>query len=718
MPMFSLPNFFVKPNLFLSLLIAGGVTAVCPLVYSQSADEPMSLPEVVVTADGQPESLTVPSVATVKKQLALIPGGVNVVDAEDYKRGRATTLKDALDFSPGVFVQPRFGAEESRISIRGSGIQRTFHGRGLKLMQDGSPLNLADGGFDMQAIEPLSARYVEVFRGANALQYGSTTLGGAINFVSMTGYDAAPAQMRFEAGSFDSFRAQLSSGMVLGAADYYASFTHSSSDGYRDWSRQSNQRFFGNVGYRFNDEVETRFYLTYVQTDSQLPGALTRAQLESRPDQANAGSVALRQKRDFELMRIANKTTFGSGDHKLTVSSFWSWKDLDHPIFQVIDQLSNDFGVDVRYDSLADLAGHRNLFTLGLGAMYGITQDNRFQNLAGERGLRTAENQHQSSNVDLYLQDTFYVTDSVALILGAQGSYAKRDFEEQRIFGADNTDMQEYWGFSPKLGVLWEVNPQTQVFFNISRSFEPPSFGELTAAGAAPGLVPLDAQRGTTIELGTRGRADRVSWDLAWYYSWLDNELLSLGIPGVNPTQTVNAGRTIHHGIEAMVDYDLLRGIVTPWQDETPASGKQAGAEAVKGDRLFLRQVYLFSDFHFGSGGEFSNNELPGMPRHYYRAELLYEHPCGFYAGPNVEWVPQAYFVDLANTQKAGSYALLGFKLGYRTPKGLSFFIEGKNLTDETFAATTGVLKTANAGSAVYFPGDGRAVYAGVEWKW
>jgi iron complex outermembrane receptor protein len=97
---------------------------------------------------------------------------------------------------------------------------------------------------------------------------------------------------------------------------------------------------------------------------------------------------------------------------------------------------------------------------------------------------------------------------------------------------------------------------------------------------------------------------------------------------------------------------------------------------------------------------------------------LLYEHPCGFYAGPNVEWTPEAYFVDLANTQRAGSYALLGFKVGFRCEKGPSFFIEAKNLTDEDYVATTGVLTTAAANSAVFFPGDGRAVYAGMEWKW
>ena len=157
------------------------------------------LPETLISATR--ESLTSPTLETLRERIAKIPGGAEVIDAETYKKGRATTLKDALDYAPGVFIQSRFGAEESRLSIRGSGIQRTFHGRGIKLLQDGIPLNLADGGFDFQAVEPLSAKAVEVFRGANALEYGATTLGGAVNFLSRTGYDAPRFSALFEHGS-------------------------------------------------------------------------------------------------------------------------------------------------------------------------------------------------------------------------------------------------------------------------------------------------------------------------------------------------------------------------------------------------------------------------------------------------------------------------------------------------------------------------------------
>ena len=490
------------------------------------------LPTVVVTANSEGESLTVPTLDQARAELNTQPGGTAVIDADEFKRGRSTTLKDALDFAPGVFVQPRFGAEESRISIRGSGIQRTFHGRGLKLLQDGVPLNLADGGFDFQAVEPLATRYVEVFRGANALEFGATTLGGAINFVSLTGHEAAPVALRLEYGSFDSFRAQASSGGVFGPLDYYVSLSHSSTDGFRDHSQQNTQRLFANIGYRLSPELDTRFFLTYTQSDSELPGELTKEQLYENPRQASRVLSVLRTfqpvarfdyvtsnwKRDFELFRIANRTTWKRDDHRVSLGTFLAHKDLDHPILFVIDQLSNDFGIDLRYDYSGELFGHRNNFTIGLAPTYGIVEDNRFANVFGNRGARLSDQRQTSANLAFFLQDRFYLFPTVALVAGGQITYAKRESDDDfaSVDGIDNSDTQDYWGHSPKLGVLWEITPVAQAFLNVSRSFEPPSFGELgSASNNGAGLVQLDAQTATTVEIGTRGQLGRFKWDLA-----------------------------------------------------------------------------------------------------------------------------------------------------------------------------------------------------------
>ncbi|WP_300087029.1 TonB-dependent receptor [uncultured Nitrosomonas sp.] len=680
----------------LAVAVTGVLAAIASSgIYAQNTDDPVQLETIKVVAPGQ-ASLTVPSLPEVKATMRQVPGGANVIDSESYATGRASTLQDALGYSPGVFIQPRFGAEEARLSIRGSGIQRTFHMRGIKLLQDGSRLNLADGGADFQAIEPLAARYIEVFRGGNALQYGSTTLGGAINFVTPTGYDAERFRARGEAGSFGYNRLMLSSGGVHGSLDYFASVSRYSQDGFRDWSEQENWRMFSNVGYRFNPDLETRFYLTYTKTDSQLPGNLTWAQLRDNPKQANAVSLAGRQKRDFDLIRVANRTTLKLGNNQqLEFSAFYSHKQLWHPIFQVLDQPTHDYGLGLRYINEMPIAGWRNRFVLGFEPTWGTVMDNRFRNVGGNAGARTAKFDQDVSSYVVYGENQFYLLPELSLIAGAQYTYTTR--KQKDLFmanGIDQSRSRNYQRFTPKVGLIYELNPEIQFFSNVSTSFEPPSFSELTAG---PVMAPVfaKAQRAITFEVGSRGRLfDMAEWDIALYRAHVRNELLALVDPVTSsPVGTVNAGKTVHQGVELGLDVELAK-------------------------MIYLRQMYMFNDFKFDGDPTFGNNQLAGIPRHFYKAELTYRHPEGYYIGPNVEWSPEKYYVDHANTLSADSYALLGFKVGKRNRTGFSWFAEARNLTDRKYAATTGVMDNAKGlDQAQFLPGDGRSFFAGLEYR-
>lgn len=664
-----------------------------PSDANNNAPATIQLPTITVreSALAAEPTLTLPSLESARQRISLTPGGASVVDAEDYKTGRASTLQDTLGYTPGVFVQPRFGSEESRLSIRGSGIQRTFHLRGIKLLQDGVPVNQADGGGDFQAVEPLSARYIEVYRGANALQYGSTTLGGAINFVSPSGYDAAPFQARMEGGSFGYLRGQASFGGVQGDADYYASLSHFSQDGFRNHAVQNNQRLFGHYGRWLNDQLESRFYIALVNTDSELPGNLTKAELNTNPRQAAPANLTGNNKRDFTLVRISNKTAYQWQDHRLEASIFYSGKELFHPIFQILDIESQDYGAELRYISEAPLLGRKNRLTLGFSPTRGTDEDDRFQNVGGQRGARTNESLKTSTNFDLYAENQHYVQPRLALIAGAQWSHASRKLQDKFLSdGTDNSVDKDYTGFSPKLGARYEITPAAQLFANVSRSFEPPSFGELSGG---PTVTPVREQTATTWEIGTRGQDDGMDWEAAYYRASVKDELLSLNDSLGNSLGTINAASTRHQGVEIGLNVQLLH-------------------------KLNLRQTYLWNDFRFHNDPVYRDNDLAGIPRHFYRADLIYNTPDGHYFGPNVEWSPQKYAVDHANTLFADAYALLGFKLGYRTKQGFSWFVEGKNLTDEIYVATTGVIaNAAGADSRQFLPGDGRSLFAGIEWR-
>lgn len=168
-------------------------------VMAQS-ESVINLNTVVIT--GKSDTLTQNSIESAKENVKAIPGGASIVDLNQVREGRQSTWSDSLGLAPGVFIQDRFGSEDARISIRGSALSRTYHSFGTKVMQDGVPINYADGFFDMQTVDPNASRYVEVLRGPNATTYGATTLGGAINFVAPTGYSSAGSVARAEVGSF------------------------------------------------------------------------------------------------------------------------------------------------------------------------------------------------------------------------------------------------------------------------------------------------------------------------------------------------------------------------------------------------------------------------------------------------------------------------------------------------------------------------------------
>ena len=660
------------------------------------------LSTITVTEQRDPlgASLTQPDIELARERVSKIAGGAGIVDTEQVREGRVSNFNDTLGMAAGVFAQSRFGAEESRLSIRGSGLQRTFHGRGIKLMQDGIPVNIADGGFDFQTIEPLATRYVEVYRGANALRYGASNLGGAINFISPTGYDTPRIELRSELGSFDYQRFGMTTGGVHGNLDYFFSTSSFTQDSFREGAQQGTERTNANIGYRFNDDVETRFYMGYVNSVSELPGNLTKAQLRRDPSlsqrEAEPGNAFLQslgqQKRDIDLWRFANKTTFRFDNTRLEVGAYYSNKTLVHPIFNVLDQKTDDFGLDIRAVHEGELFGHRNEFVIGFIPSKANINDRRYANLNGRRGAMTNHYQQTAANLELYGENRFYMTPDLALITGLQYARSTREQSDRFITASGDESFDEsYTQANPKLGLLYQYTPLIQLYGNVSRSFEPPSFSELPG-GVTPKIN--RAHTGTTFEIGTRGNSSRIDWDISGYYARLHDELLQTIVPSTGmPGATTNAGRTNQAGIEF-------------------------GMTARLPGHLEWRHNLLINEFRYDDDPIFGDNRLAGIPRSLLRGELLYRKN-GFYIGPTVETSPQKYAVDFAETLYADSYTIFGWKMGQQVTDQLSWFMEGRNLTDRKYAATTGVTTNQNGmDGALFLPGDGRAAYAGVQWRY
>jgi iron complex outermembrane receptor protein len=671
------------------LLAAAALPALAPTALF-AAETPTTVDTVIVTGARNPEDP--PVVGDARKRLSETPGAVSVISAESYEKRFAIALDDMLRDAPGVYAQRKWGGD-IRISIRGSGIGNANHNRGLLIAQDGLPLNEADGFGDSQSIDPLIARFTEVYRGGNALRFGGALLGGAINVVTPTGRSAGfENRVRIDGGSYGLLREHVALARQSGDWDVFAAATNQTGQGYRPQSQQNLQFGALNVGRSFGDDREVRLIINGWNINQEIPGSLTLAQFNANPRQPAPGNYANDNGRNQRGIRTSLRTTWRLNDNTvLEAGGYAVWKDLDHPIFQVVDQQSRNYAAFARLDWEGEIGGLRADAYAGLWARTGDLDSNFYFNVKGARGAPTSRTLQNADATDAFAEGRLFVTPHLALVAGGTWGQAKRDYQSFAIPGVATTfnlkAAKDYDWVAPRLGLLWEADDGAQAFANVTRSVEPPNLGSLSPTNA--GFAPVQAQEAWTAEAGFRGRRGPFLLDVTVYRAWLNKELLQFTVGPNIPASTFNAGKTVHQGIEAALDWTIGKG-------------------------LRLRQTYTLSDFRFDGDAQYGDNRLPIVPRHFYRAELRYDHPAGWFVAPSLEWSASKIQVDYSNLTQAPAYAVLNLNAGYAVNDRISLFIDIRNLADKDYISNIQAQIRATAASAAYWPGDGRSVFGGL----
>lgn len=693
-----------------------GLALVCPAMVEAQGIE---LGQVLI--QDQELSGEDQSVEDAKARLAQVPGGTNVVDMRRPLQGRVASNQDVLAYQPGVYAQSA-GNEGVKISIRGSGINRApgAHASGLYTMLDGLPLT-GPGGTPYELLEPLWVDHVQVLRGANGFDRGALALGGAIDYVSHTGYDAPRLQVRYAMGSHGYQQRQVSSGQVLGDFDYYVSLTDAKSDGYQDHTASQSQGVIANFGYRLNPNLETRFYIRHRETDNELAGRVTKQSIEHDPKAANPTYVARDYNRDEPGSTfIGNKTTWYIDDDS-SLQTGLVYHDYPMDLREGPNRLRvayTDISGTFDYKRRDTLWGVESNSNLGLRVTKHVPNAGASEfvriptgNTAGYApGTRIRDFTYQGSDTVLHMGNDLQIANDLWLTTGLAAIYTRRESAVTYPDSGGKVSMGD-WDYAPRLGMRYQLTPDVQLFGNLSRSVEGPHpwsmiyssnqffpAGSGVSTGAQRVPVKLQNQTATILELGGRGDSSLGQWSLAWYYAQVRHELLSV-LPDANATTPyeLNASPTVHQGVEASLQSTL-------WSHQ--------------GGELSLRQAYTFSDFHYRDDDRFGDNRLPGLPMHYYQGELRYDWPQGFFAAVDTQLVSKVA-VDYANSYYADPYALLGATLGYNAPNNdWQGWLNMRNLTGKRYAATvTPGYDDKGIDAARSTPGEGLGLYVGVSWS-
>ncbi|MGH8447539.1 MAG: TonB-dependent receptor family protein [Solimonas sp.] len=681
----------------LALLSALGLSPVAALAQSEA---PAAMPTVLVTADAAQQAK-----AELEAEQALTPGGVTLVDGEDLQRREVSNLADMLRYVPGAWAAGGSTGDSAFFSIRGSNLDATnYDGNGVKLMQDGLPVTTADGNNHNRMIDPLGARYIVVARGANALTYGASTLGGAIDFISPTARDSAPLEVFLNGGSGQQLQGRITAGAVAGDLDGLITVEGRHYDGYREHQEQDRQSVYANAGWRIGNAVQTRLYDSYIDNDQQLPGALTRAQWSQDPEQAEADAVTGDYQYNVRTWRIADKTVWTiDADSSLSVGLSYENQLLYHPIVYappyfslLINTEQRTAGASLRYE--LRLGQHQLL----AGLNYAQTQ-NEGGNYAYEPGMRgdmTTRVDNHADSAELFLVDRWQFAPQWTVIYGAQGILSSRDVKNTEVAtGILRNPKGDFDSVNPRVGVIHQLTPDIELFANVSRLYEAPDNFELQDDTRGNDEV-LDAMRGTVVEFGTRGTkalpaGDRWHWDVALYYARLRDEILSIddpSKPGTGNSLSTNVDDTIHAGLETLVGASFA----------LDADGRHRIEPLLN---LTVNHFVVDGDRHYGG------NDLPAAPKYALRGEVLYRNSNGFFAGPTFDAIGKRW-ADFDNSYRVGSYALLGLRAGLGR-RDWEVYGEIRNLADRNYISYFSVKDVAGPDDAILTPGEPRSAFIG-----
>lgn len=679
-----------------------------PLVSADAADMADAAAADIVVTGRISSALTADLPEDARRAVDRIPGGASVIDLAEAEGRRNATLADVLRLAPGVFAAPRFGPEDLRLSIRGSGLVRTGHAKGLLVLRDGVMLNAADGNFDPPTLNLGAASHLTILRGPAALGAGATTLGGVIALESQTGRTAPGFNLNAQGGSFESWGIDASGGVANDRVDGFVAFGTSGTEAYRQQAATRSHRLTGNVGLRLSPTLETRLFAGHVDFDSKWPGVLTRAEYEADPRQASLVAVRRDQDNNIRQSHIASRSVWADGPHQVTLALGYDDRFKDHATPQgILEEATETLTGSLVY-ALGAATGPEP-FALSLG-IRGATSDQQARTFGYAGGLMSPTSawkgalansrDRKAGTIELFGRAEYALTPTLV----ATGSLAAVWTDRRDAPAADNPGggnpafKAQYDAVLPGAGLLWRPRDNVTFFAGWAQSFEAPAFFDLGGnAPLQPDRIPrLRAQTADTIELGTRGRAGAFRWDITLYHSWVRGELLRLDAAGALNPPIVNADRTLRTGLESAATLDL---------------GQTLGLAA---DVLQLAAKWDWSRFRFDSDPVLGNNRVPGIPEHNAYVELVAEPVAGLVLRPNLT-IRSSTRTDLFNTPgaQADGFFLVGLG-GHYEIGPLRLWVDARNLADKRHVSAVNVVNRATAASALFFPGDGRAIYAGI----
>lgn len=485
------------------------VTEKDTVVIIRLQETPIEIDPVVVTASKW------------EKEAASASAAVEVMTSKEILHRNPVKIEDALETAAGVQI-----IQES-VNIRGSdGYTRGVGSRVLVLI-DGVPVMNSDfGAVNWFMISPADIERAEIVRGAGSALYGSSAMGGVINFITQTPSPKSRTYVRALFGAFgdshepewnwaarenktlDFNRQDFTHSRQFGNLGIRIAAGRSVSDGYVRNGDYARFNLSGKFIYKFSNASRFTFFSNYMHDKS---GVFIVWKDQDEALDVPATELDKRQKQ--------NGVTF-FGKYSIALSSKAALEFLAY---------YNRFLLGTQFTSAGTFSP-----ALGLGgAIQGnLIPFNRVSIIYGSdfkfdkvKSARTLYGQRDATLIAPYAQIEWRALDNLNFTVG--GRYDRYDIkgDTSAVLG----EARNYDHVSPKIGVNFQPTATTTLRASVANGFKFPFVAQLFLEFDAAGFKFLSnpnlrSEESWTYEIGFKQRiGSTFFFEANAFYTNVDN---------------------------------------------------------------------------------------------------------------------------------------------------------------------------------------------------
>ncbi len=631
------------------------------------------------------------------------PAPINLITPIQLETGSALTPVEALNQIPGVLMH-HGTISTNRLTIRGIGSRTPYATNKIKAYFGEIPLTGGDGETVLEDLENSSIQRVEVIKGPSSSLYGAG-LGGTILFHPKS---VRSDFVRYQTtiASFDTYKNTLMAGIKQNNLDIFALGSVLNSQGFRENNTTNRANLTLHSGYSVSENVSLEALIKLTKMKGFIPSSIDLNTFMESPEKAAANWKGIQGYEAYTKGQMGlSMNILPTHQSKISLAAFGSFRDADEPRpFNLLLENSHYLGWRGYYQRTIDGELAKITLTSGLEFFRENYNWSTWSNDNPEEVL--SDNFEKRSYENLFIQMESNFQERIFLSAGVNGNLTRFDYIDNYLADGDKSGKRSYKPvLSPRIGANFRVSNAFSIFGNASHGFSTPSFEE-TLLPEGQINTDIKPESGWNLEAGMRADwNNRLRATVSYYRIYIKN-LLVARRTGEDAYVGVNAGKSVHPGLEAELRWALLNPGTYP-------------SLVVNGNATLAN--YHFQDFVDGDNN-YSGNLLPGTTR------TTWLMAGNFQPVKNIGFRAWHRFtgempVNDANTGFTDPYGITNIEFKYTGTKGsLNLEIKAgvQNIFDIKYAAMLAVNAPTFGATQprYYYPGNPRNYFVSVLLGW